>query len=443
MVSVKSKILFFAACLLETVWLLIAQVVGSVYLLIPCLVCFVGLAIWSAVKGMAIPVLLWFLPFSSLLKMRPGMVSFYTVALLAVYAVCVVLGSRRIRVHHLIPGCLLIALILIVKTITVDPIEAPFIVFAVSLVAIPFLAREIDGKYDFYWLTLFFALGIIVAAITSRYLVVFPTIARFIRRLSISGITRHSGYFNDPNFYAAHITAAMSGVLVMLLNNQRKSRMAMSALLLVLLVYCGFFSVSKSFLLISVCAALVWFLTFLFQRGKLSVKILLIMTLMVGVVFLLSATVFTDLMDMMLIRLSGSNTLSGLTTRRSELWLMYMQEFAENPEVLLFGKGYTADLLNDRGSHNTILQVIYQFGVIGGIGVIAWEIALAKNLLESIRFRWDRISQIIVLFIGCLGPWMGLDYLFWDEFFLIPLYVCFAIRYIHQTNVPSIAGKPE
>ena len=432
MVSVKSKILFLTACLLETVWLLLAQVTGSIYLLIPCLVFFVALAAWSAVKGMALPVLLYFLPFSSLLKIRPGAITVYTIALMIVYGIYVILGCRKIRVQHLVPGCLLIASILIVKTLTNDPLSASFVVFLVSVLAIPFLRREIEEKYDFYWLTLFFALGIAVAAITSQYLAVFPTIARYIRKLTVLGVVRYSGYFNDPNFYAAHVTAAMSGAMLLLLRNQRKNRLVISAFLLVLMVFCGFLSVSKSFLLILVCAALVWFLTFMFKRGKLSVKITMIFTVMIGVVFLLSATVFTDSIDMILSRLSQANNLSDFTTGRVELWGQYIHALNEDPMLLLFGKGYSDVQVNDRGSHNTILQVVYQLGVVGGVFLIAWVVELMKTLLFDVQFRWDTISQICVLLIGCIGPWMGLDYLFLDEFFLIPVYVCMGMRYIYR-----------
>jgi O-antigen ligase len=344
------------------------------------------------------------------------------------------LGSRKIRVHHLIPGLLLIAFVLVVKTVTGDPVGATFLVFAVSILAAPFLVRDFEGKYDFYWLTLFFALGIIVAAITSRYLAIFPTIARFIRKLSISGITRHSGYFNDPNFYAAHITAAMSGILILFLSQQKKIRMAVSVVGLMLLAFCGFLSVSKSFLLIVACVVIMWFLTFLFQRGKLSVKITWIMTMLVGVAFLLSATVFTDLIDMMLVRFGGIESLSDLTTHRSELWMNYLREFDANPIVLFFGKGCSTDLLNGRGTHNTLLQIIYQLGIVGGVVLAAWGLTFIKTILEETKIRWDVLPQIIILLIGCVGPWMGLDYFFQDEFFLMPMFVCAGIRYMCQTQ---------
>ena len=156
--------------------------------------------------------------------------------------------------------------------------------------------------------------------------------------------------------------------------------------------------------------------------------------MLVGVAFLLSATVFTDLIDMMLVRFGGIESLSDLTTHRSELWMNYLREFEENPIVLFFGKGCSTDLLNGRGTHNTPLQIIYQLGIVGGVVLAAWGLTFIKTILEETKIRWDVLPQIIILLIGCVGPWMGLDYFFQDEFFLMPLFVCAGIRYMCQTQ---------
>ena len=194
MLSVKSKILVLAACLLETLWLLAAQVLNNLYVLVPCLVCFLALTAWSAVKSMALPVLLFFLPFSALLKIQPGMNSFYTIALLLVFLIYIVMGSKKINVYHLIPALVLISLLLVVKTVFGFPFRYDFIMFASSLLMAPFLCREMDDKkYDFYWLTVAFSLGIVLAALTARYFIVFPTIARYVRKLSLFGVVRYAG----------------------------------------------------------------------------------------------------------------------------------------------------------------------------------------------------------------------------------------------------------
>jgi len=92
MISVKHKYLILISCILISVWLLVAQVLGSRMLLIPCLLCFLALSVWSAIEGMAAPVFMLFLPFSPLLRLDKGSMSFFTIALLSVYLIYAIIG---------------------------------------------------------------------------------------------------------------------------------------------------------------------------------------------------------------------------------------------------------------------------------------------------------------------------------------------------------------
>ena len=439
MLSVKSKILVLAACLLEMLWLLFAQVLNNPYILLPCLVCFLALAAWTAAKSMALPVLLFFLPFSALLKIQPGTVSFYTIALLMVYLIYIVMGSKKINVYHLIPALVLISLLLVVKTVFGYPFRYDFIMFAASLLVAPFLCREInDNKYDFYWLTVAFSLGIVLAAITARYFIVFPTIARYVRKLSLFGVVRYAGYYGDPNFYSSHVAAALSGVMVLLLHNPKKGRTVALVLLMMVLLYCGFLSVSKSFLLIVLFLMLFWVVALMFKKGKLTMKVTIVLSLIVGAVFLLSFTAFTDLIDMMVQRITSGKTLSDFTTGRTELWGKYIQALSEDSRLLLFGMGYTNIMINDRGSHNTLLQIVYQMGIVGSTILFAWIICYVRTLMAGTKLRWGSMVQVCIILIGTIGPWMALDFLFFDEFFLIPIFVCFALRFLSESeNIQS------
>lgn len=434
MIAIKSKIVFLIFCIFETVFLLLSQVSGNTLILLVCLGMFLSMSAYAAVKGMAIPLLLYFLPFAALLKLQPGTISFYTLALLVVYAISMVLGSKRINILHLVPGLCLVALALAVKTFSGYSIDNTFILFSFSLLSVPFVSRELDDKYDFYWLTMCFALGIVVASITARYLVVFPSIRQYIETLNILGMTRYSGYYGDPNFYSAHITAALSGVLILFLNNSDKKRMAYLILMSLALVYCGFMSVSKSFMLITVCLMLFWIVEFMFQKGKMSAKLTIIMTMIVGLIFLLSSTVFSDSVTMMISRFSGNVNLSDLTTGRTELWMQYFREFIENPLVLVFGKGLSNVLVNDRASHNTVIQLIYQFGLLGCVLMAGWIICFVRTLLNGVRFKWSNLTQTFIVMLGAFGPWMALDLLKFDEFFLLPIYVCMAVRFMNKNG---------
>ncbi len=434
MITIRSKALILCACFIEAAWILLAQTLGSMPLLLPCLGCFLALVVWGAIKNMAMPVMLFFLPFAPLLKIRPGTISFFTIALLLIYMIYTVTGIRNVRIYHLVPAMCLVALVLVVKTLYGYEVDNGFVLFAVTLMLVPFIVCEMEGGYGFYCLTMFFAAGIVLTAITAQYLAVFPTIIQYIDINTTLGVIRRSGYYGDPNFYSAHITTALGGVLILFLHSDRKRRLFALALTAVMLLYCGLMSVSKSFFLVSVCLLLFWFVDLLFRKGKVSVKIALILVLIVVVLFLLSSTIFTDMLGAVLSRFGGDNTLSDFTTGRTDLWLNYFRAFAEDPLLLLFGKGYTDVTVGDRVSHNTAIQCVFQFGLVGLVLFLGWMVCFMRTLLGDAKLRWSNVTQLAILVIGAFGPWAALDYLFFDELFLLPIYVCAAVRFLADQN---------
>lgn len=430
MVALRLKVIFLLACFAEVTLLLIAQVLGSTPLIYLCLLSFLALAVWAVFKRISIPVFLFFLPFSALLKTQPGTTSFYTIALFLVYMIYMVMGCKNVRIHHVIPGLCLLALTLVSKTAYGHGFDNAYLLFCAAILLLPFVTQELDGAYDFYWLTCFFSLGIILAALTSRQLTAFSTIARYIEIKDLFGVQRYSGYYADPNFYSAHITTALGGVLVLLLNRVDIRKAFVLTAFLVLLIYCGSLSVSKSFLLVAVCLLLFWAVSVLFQKDRMSAKLMILLSFSVGVLFLLSSTLFTDMIDTMLTRFGSDKSLSDFTTGRTELWMQYVRAFEEDPFLLFFGNGYTDVTVNGRASHNTLIQIIFQFGLVGGLVLLAWFACYVRTLLDDTRIRWDTLTQLFILFVGAFGPWMALDLVFFDEFFLIPVFVCVAVRFV-------------
>lgn len=434
MITIRSKTLLLGACFIEAIWLLVAQTLNATVLLLPCLLCFLVLIGWAAIKNMAMPAILFFLPFAPLLKLRPGTISLFTIALILIYGIYTVTGSRQVRVLHLIPALLLVTLTLIVKTAYGYALDNTYVLFAMTLMLIPFLVREMEGAYDFYWLTVCFALGICLAAITAQYLTVFPTISRYIivdTNVAFD-FSRRSGYVGDPNFYSAHITAALSGVMVLLLGRNMRSKVFVLVPLICLLLYCGLLSISKSFVLISMCLFLLWMVALLLQRGRVSVKATLIVTVIVAGVFLLSSTMFADMLDLVFSRFSRDSNLSDFTTGRTEVWRNYANAMFGDARLLLFGQGCTGVLLGEKATHNTLLQGVFQLGLIGCVLMGLWAVYYVRTLLDGATVRRNQIARLAIVLIGVFGPWMALDFLFFDELFLLPIYVCVAVRFLHQ-----------
>ena len=431
MISLRKKSFFLIGSLLVAIWLLVAQVIANTTLLIPCIVCFIALVIWASVNKIAIPVLMFFLPWAPLIKITPGTTSFYTIAMLLALLICVVLWRRHVNAVHFVPSLFLLAMTLIVKLIYGYSITNDFIVFFVFLFALPYLTVKNEEKYGFYDLTVFFSVGIVLAAISAQQLNVFPTISRFIEVITIRDEIRLSGFYVDPNFYSAHITAAMSGIMILVLKEKQIKKRLVLLSLLALLTYSGFISVSKSFALVTVCVLIFWIMELLFQKEKFSVKAMLFLTITVGVLFVLFSTVFSDLLDMMLNRFFTSRTnISSFTTGRFEIWKNYLEKLSDNTLLLLFGIGYTNELINGRAAHNTLIQCIYQVGISGFVMIFSWFVCFLNTILGQKRLKFSHLIQTAILIVGSIGPWFALDMMFFDEFFLIPFFALVGIRYI-------------
>lgn len=442
MVTIQSKIVLMVACIGEALWLLLAQTMGSTLLLLPCLAVFLTLIFWTALHNMALPTLLFFLPFANLLKIRSGAISFYTVALLLAYLVYAVRGIKNISIKHTVPGLALLAMVLVVRTLYGEPIDNSFILFFCSLLLVPFFKRELEENCDFYFVTVCFVIGIVMAAITSQFLIGFSTIRQYIQIYEYSGMVRYSGYYGDPNFYSVHITAALGGVLVLLINESKKLRIFLLMLMATILVYCGALSVSKSFFLIGLCLILFWLFAFMFQKGKITAKNTLLLIMLAGVLVLLGSAMFNDQILILIDRFSHDNNLSDFTTKRTELWDQYITALVGDWKLLLFGRGFSKVLVNDRASHNTIIQCIYQFGALGSAMLTAWLTYYIRALLGKMKTERKYFAQIAILLIGGIGPWVGLDMLRFDEFFLIPMYLCVGVNFLAQRDEKTLSYAP-
>ena len=69
-------------CLLLSAAVCAAQILGNLAFLLLCLLGYLVFTIWACNKGVAFPVLLYFLPWSPLFKMYTGGISFFTIVLL-------------------------------------------------------------------------------------------------------------------------------------------------------------------------------------------------------------------------------------------------------------------------------------------------------------------------------------------------------------------------
>ena len=348
-------------------------------------------------------------------------ISFFTVALLAACIISFTQNWRIINTYHMIAAIFLAILTMAEKIYQGNPIQPDYLAFLIMLLFFPCIMEKKEHA-SFREMTLFFAVGIISAALIARQVVNFPNISRYIRVDSYLSITRSAGFYGDPNFYSAHITACLAGILILLSKETRRLHQMVLVIIVVVLAYCGLLSASKSFILVTFCLVLAWIPTMVGQKTAISSKFRLILWLICAAGIILSSTMFDALWEVIRERFSYSASISQLTTGRTEIWKAYWEEFSQNVPLALFGNGYTSVTLDGRASHNTIIQCIYQFGLIGTMLYISWLILVLRRMhrrLGNGKLHWQ---YAVLLGIGVVMPWMALDILFFDEAFLLTAY---------------------
>lgn len=412
-----------------------AQIRGSTLMILACMAGFLMLLGWCCVQNYTLPILLFFLPWSPLMRASPSSFSFFTIGLVMVCLIGVMKKRFCFRRYHIAVGIVLAFLTLLSKLLGERGIGFDYIAFLMLIVLFPTVCEEHTAReYDFFQTWIFLSLGIILAALCAQRFVGYGGISRYITVHSYLSITRLCGFYGDPNFYTAQITAALGGGLYSVLKERSKGRTVILAAILLLLLYCGFLSGSKSFVLVTALVVVIWGVELLRMHGKTGRKIILTLVAAVAALYIATSALFSGWIDILITRFSFSSSLSSLTTGRTELWAMYIEEILSNGKILFIGEGFTNVKLHGRASHNTLLQIVYQFGILGVPFLVAWVSCFFRGVSGNRLERKKDVSPWILL-TGVFLPWMAIDILFFDELFLLQWYVFVALK--EQSSGPE------
>lgn len=428
-------------CLLACLLLVLAQTVGNGFLLLLVLIGCLLLAALACRQGLAIPVLLFFLPWSPLMKLAPGRISFYTIGLLICCALALAQDGMRLTVRQVVLAASLMALTLTAKILQTGSITNDYLMFVFMLLLFPCIARSCPRATSFRCATMFFAGGIFSAAILARLVAHYPNISRYIIVESYLTVTRLSGFYGDPNFYSAHVTACLAGVLVLLSRETEKRRQILLAAVSVALLYCGLLSASKTFVLTVACLFLFW-LPILLERGNYgSARTRLLFGVLCAVAFVLVSPAFRQVLQIIGARFTEGEGLAGLTTNRTTLWLQYLTAFVHDIPLTLFGAGYTSVNLFRKASHNTLIQAVYQFGILGIPLLLVWMWNMLADMFPESDKPLAGWKYTVLLCVGSFLPWMALDILQYDEFFLLPVYVLLGVAHVAGWDTPAESAE--
>lgn len=423
-----------------------AHISGSSILILGCLTIFMILVAWCSSCDFTLPILLFYLPWSPLLKLDPTSYSFYTFGIVLICLISVIKKRGTFRKYHIKAGIFILFLTLLSKFLDGSSLTFDYIAFVMMIFLFPTVKEEMyKRKYDFYQIVIFFSLGTVIASICALNFADFSNIRQFIRVDEYLTIVRRSGFYGDANFYSAQILAALGGTLFLLLNEKKKERLFFLSVLTLFLLYCGFLSGSKSFFIIVIVILMMWIIAILKMRGRAGLKIVLLIGIVLAGIFITTSVIFSDLIEVLMTRFSFTTNLDSFTTGRIGLWESYIQEILSNTKIFFLGRGFTDIKINGRASHNTIIQMIFQFGLVGVPVLIYWITCFFGKVSGNEQKRSSVDLKMMIVIVGTVMPWLAIDILFFDEFFLLQWYILAALELSEpisrSPNVEKVVGR--
>lgn len=365
----------------------------------------------TAKDDLLFPLLLFFLPWSTILKVSPTAISMASIGNVLIF-LKITYWQKKINSYLLVSVLGLAIVTLISKVFHGYSISSSYYMFFIMLISFPVIYSSIGEKTRFNVCVHFFSIGIFSASIIAQLFGTHPGIAQYIVLFEdeYNGINRLCGFYGDPNFYAAQITTALGGLFLILTYEKNGF---MDIILTIAVMGCGLISISKSFLICITIILACWFIFLMWHKNS-----KLLRAVAIGVVIIIVALLsggLDNIIAQYLTRFSATNNVTSLTTGRSKLWIEYIDHFKANLPDFLIGQGYTSVFSGvHKGSHNTIIQCIYQFGFFGALFFLCWLFSWERRFQKARIPFWNRILWIV----ACFGMWFGLDMLFFDDFFI-------------------------
>lgn len=318
--------------------------------------------------------LLYLLPFAGVFKLSASSTSLFTY--LEMLAVCrLIIQQRHINKKRLI---ILVAFSIYAMIGCRGNISLLIKQILLALLVDLFLSY---GELNLKRIALLFSAGLISASVVAVLYQGNPQLANYISyervyEISNLDIFRFSALDSDPNYYATQIVLALSCLGVLYI--KKDIRLSFYILASVLIAF-GAKTASKSFVVLLV----IWILYMIILLLKEKRFFILLLVLVGGV---LAIPMIFDgrisLFSSTLARFGSASNSADLTTGRSTILLYYIEYLFKNPIVLLFGKGIGSPYWNNHAAHNTYIDFLYFYGI---IGTSLFALILKASLQKSIQ----------------------------------------------------------
>lgn len=273
------------------------------------------------------------------------------------------------------------------------------------------------NKLDVSKVIKYFSLGILSSSIIAQLVDYIPELALYLKEIKVyefsTDALRFTGLYSDPNFYSSVVILSLIGILTFVY----KSKLGKSWLIIaVFLAIFGLQTVSKSFFLM-LAVILVLILAVCIQNKSYNILFPIILCFIAFLGLCLADVI--NIFDNVLARLSTGD----ISTGRDDIWVEYLRGIVSNPIKLTFGYGIGAELMNGKAAHNTYIDFIYYYGVLGSILWVCFFNSILPHD-KSKFFTFTCVSPLVCLLMQSFF----LSYIVMYDFAFLVLFVLLMLK---------------
>lgn len=335
-------------------------------------------------------ILVFALPFSRIYKLDIGYTSFYTFLMIEYFGLIVldyIISKKPFPRKAIVP--LISYILIMVYSLLQFAIFHKYMsisrVFSILLYMLLPLMFFVDGNRmdndDKIDIVKFMIFGFLTTIVISALSYISPRIQNNLFYLIddkvgvIEGVRRFSGLFGDSNYYGFY-TLLLVSLGIYHLKSLKPTWLYLTFLGIIFGV--GFLSLSMMYFIVSIVLMVILFVLLFKSKPKAGFIALLSVSLGLILVMLIMGD---KIMGVIMAKLGPSISLDDITTGRASIWEAFINFFLNNPLLLLIGNGINSDAsyhvviaTQNYATHNVFLEILYDFGLIGGAMLVVYYI---------------------------------------------------------------------
>lgn len=218
---------------------------------------------------------------------------------------------------------------------------------------------------------------------------------------------RFSGLWGDPNYYSVNILLCLGLIIFLHIKGLIKPFWAFLGYSLI--VVFGAMTGSKSFILVLALVLILFFFELL-KNKRYAIASILAAGCITCIYLALNGNI--EIFNTTLTRLSSVTSAADLTTERSTLWMLYLKNFWNHPFKAMIGIGVGGEYSFYNAPHNTYIDFIEVFGVIGTLLFTLCMLFSCDNKPRERKFvNWIPMIILLIMYFS-LSMITYLDFVF-------------------------------